>query len=111
MTETEISKQCLDALRLAFPPPGAWFHRNNVGGRHGRFQSVGLGNGSPDLVGCVDGAWIGIEIKRPGKWPEIDQREWQVRHELAGGVYVVAHCPQEAIDGVREAMCKREMVA
>ena len=102
-TETEISAACLAALRLQYPPPRAWWYRNNTGvarirGSHVRY---GLGNGSPDIVGCVDGIFCGVEVKKPKRWQDTDQVGWQTQHELAGGVYVLAHSAQEALDGVR----------
>ncbi|MFA4972808.1 MAG: hypothetical protein WC683_09360 [bacterium] len=107
MTETEISRTVLDVLRLAFPPPGAWWHRNNTGKvkrKGGCFVVYGLGNGGPDIVGCVDGRWVAVEVKVPGKWQEPDQQAWQVQHELSGGVYVLAHDAREAIDGVKRGL-------
>lgn len=104
MTETEISKQVLQALEWAFPVPRAWWHRNNVAGRKGRLASVGLGKGSADIVGCLEGIFVAVEVKRPGKWEEPDQLEWSAMHRLCGGVYVVAHSAQEAIDEIRKAL-------
>ncbi len=43
--------------------------------------TFGLGEGSPDLVGAVDGRMVGLEVKRPGERPEPHQellhRAWR----------------------------------
>lgn len=109
-TETEIQSQVLDALKLAWPAPGAWWHRNNTGRIRRRFIS-GLGTGSPDIVGCIDGLFVGVEIKVPGQWGSEDQECWRIQHELAGGIYVLAHSAQEALDGVSQAMQTARRVA
>lgn len=117
MNETEISRQCLDALRLAYPAPRSWWERCNTGKARVRGSHItyGLGNGTPDIIGCallciseIDvGVLVGVEIKKPGRDPDPDQVEWRKRHEAAGGIFVLAHSAREAIDGVREKLNAR----
>ncbi len=53
--------------------------------------------GTPDIVCCVDGKFVGIEVKRPG----FKARELQAHHlekiREAGGVSFVAHSVSEAL--------------
>lgn len=47
-------------------------------------------NGTPDLLGCVDGRMVAVEVKRPGEVPRPDQmgelRKWRKAGALAGWV-------------------------
>lgn len=40
---------------------GAWYHRAHTGG----FGA----SGAPDIIGCYNGRFFGIEVKREGKKP------------------------------------------
>lgn len=104
-SETQIQAACLAALKLAFPR--GWFHRNNTAGRKGRLGTVGLGKGGPDIVGCVDGWMVAVEVKRPKEKQRPGQVEWQKQHEDAKGIYVVVRSPQEAVDSVRSKLDER----
>lgn len=56
--------------------------------------------GLPDLIACVQGLFIGIEVKQPGNNPT--QRQLFV-HSLirrAGGIVIVAHSVEEVADEV-----------
>lgn len=107
-TETDIQRDILAALSLAFPAPIAWWHRCNTGKFRGHSQA-GLGNGTPDVIGCVASVMVGVEVKRPGHNLRPDQVAWRDKHVAAGGVYVLAHSAQEAIDGVRLELAKRKV--
>lgn len=56
--------------------------------------------GIPDIVACIDGKFIGIELKRPGAKNE--QSELQKIHEkninAAGGKYLLADSLKEIKD-------------
>lgn len=49
--------------------------------------------GTPDVLACVRGRFVALEIKRPGNIPEPDQvgelRRWQAAGALAGWVHGV----------------------
>jgi hypothetical protein len=82
------------------------FHwRNNTGAMSGehngkpwfmRFGSVG----SPDIFAMKCGTCYGIEVKGPKGRQSDAQKEFQVRFEAAGGVYVLA----KGIDEVEAAL-------
>lgn len=57
----------------------------------------GLGAGTPDLVLCVDGRWVGIEVKTQTGRALESQREFQRHVRLAGGVYELARSPADAL--------------
>lgn len=61
MKEAEIQAAILDYLRLK----GHFFWRNNSGAfktERGGFYRVGT-PGAPDIIGCVDGKFVGLEVK------------------------------------------------
>ena len=65
--------------------------------------SFGLGEGTPDLVGAVDGRFCGWELKVPGKQPKPHQdavhRAWR-----AQGVFVaVVHSEDEFEESIARA--------
>lgn len=47
--------------------------------------------GLPDLIACVDGRFIGIEVKMPGNKPSIRQLYVHRRIERSGGTIIVAY--------------------
>jgi hypothetical protein len=108
MTETEIQAQILDALPLAFP--GSWWHRNNVGQArmHGHVVWYGLGIGSADIVGCVEGRFVGVEVKAPkGKTKKaraLKQAEWRQTIRACKGIAVQVQSAQQAIEDIRVAL-------
>ncbi len=111
-SETDISRDILEALRIAFCAPGAWWERCNTGTARmrGSHVKVGLGEGTADIIGCFQmsrsgpGIMIGVEVKKPGEKQNENQLLWQARHVAAGGIYVVATNTQEAINVVQQAI-------
>lgn len=86
--ETKLRNRIIQALEEKFP--GGYFRHT-----HGNpFQHVGL----PDIFGCINGRYLGIEVKNPGeKAKRIQELELQ-SIEKAGGVTGVATSIPEAID-------------
>lgn len=60
--------------------------------------------GQPDIQGCLDGRWIGIEVKTEKGRQREGQKVFQAAIERAGGVYIIARSPEEAIEGVIAAV-------
>jgi hypothetical protein len=105
--ESAIQADILATLRIAYPIPSSWWERCNSGcckTSAGRFLRFGLGVGCPDIVGCCHGLSIGVEVKRPGGKQSDEQVAWQRRHVAAGGVYILATCPREAVEAVADAI-------
>lgn len=71
---------------------GALWWRNNTGAykdRTGRLIRYGL-VGSPDILGCLRGRFVGIEVKTAiGKQAD-EQKRFQTAFERAGGLYILA---------------------
>ena len=65
--------------------------------------SFGLGEGTPDLVGSVDGRFCGWELKVPGKKPKPHQdavhRAWRAQ----GAFVAVVHSEDEFEESVARA--------
>lgn len=64
---------------------------------------VGVLGGS-DTQGCLRSRWIGIEWKRSGEKQRESQVAFERRIKRAGGIYVVAMSPEQAVEGVIAAM-------
>lgn len=91
--ETRLQRRIQKALKKAFP--GSWWYK--VWG--GPFTPAGI----PDLVGCVEGLFVALEVKLPNnrrsKTSEI-QDATILDIQKAGGASGVVRSPQEAVDFV-----------
>lgn len=75
----------------------AW--RNNTGVASIRGRRVAFGDlGSPDILGCYRGLFFGVECKAARGAQSPVQARWQRTIEAAGGVYILARLPTEAVD-------------
>lgn len=84
---------------------GGMFWRANSGylkGASGRPVQVNT-KGMADIIGIVAGRPIAIEVKAEAGTQSKEQRQWQATWEAAGGLYVVARCPREALELVAVA--------
>lgn len=84
------------------------WYRNNTGATatpSGGWLQYGLGTGGADIIGCVAGRAVALEVKRPtvGKQSPA-QRAWQDQWTAAGGIYRVVTCPRDAMAVVSELM-------
>lgn len=85
MSEADTQRAVLDylALRKRF----CW--RNNSGAfktEHGGFYRVGT-PGAPDIICCIEGNFVGIEVKSATGTQNENQKEFQRRLTDAGGKY------------------------
>jgi hypothetical protein len=102
MSENVVQAEILLAIgRL----PNAIFWRNQTGAlpsRTGRVVRFGL-IGSPDIIGCVNGRFVGIEVKSStGKQREA-QANFQRAFEKAGGIYILARSASDAVSAIEAA--------
>jgi len=68
----------------------------------GPYQQAGI----PDIIGCVEGLFVGLEVKQPGKKPsELQEIELQ-NIRKAGGIAGVVTSVEEAIKLVRTALAR-----
>ena len=85
MKEAAIQAAILDYLRLK----ARFFRRNNSGAfktERGGFYRVGT-LGAPDIIGCVDGKFIGLEVKSAKGNPSVDQELFARALQAVAGQY------------------------
>ena len=108
MKESEIQT----AIRLALGKlanRGVVFWRNSVGQcvefdaktNGERVIRYGLAPGSADLVGCVNGRFVGLEVKRPGETPRPDQALWANLVRAKSGLVETVTSVEDALAVVR----------
>ncbi len=101
--ERDLQRWILSSI-VARAGTHGWFERCNTGARNTTYKGkkgflrYGLGNGTPDIVGCYRGHFVGLEVKRPKCKQSLEQKWWQQRHEASGGIYAVVTCPREALE-------------
>lgn len=101
MTETEIMRATLVAVSAL---PGSLFYRNNTGVtqmRSGDWLRYGL-VGSGDIMGCLRGRAVAIEVKTLTGRASVAQRRFAAAWERAGGVYIIARSPEQALAALAE---------
>jgi hypothetical protein len=72
---------------------GYAFRVNNMGvydAKRGVYRKGGTVKGIPDIIGLIDGRFIGIEIKFGSDRMSADQMEMKREIESNGGIYIVA---------------------
>jgi len=85
MTEKRLVDKIVKALRER----GVWVYKTH-GGAYTRA-------GVPDLLLCVDGWFVGMEIKLPGCQPTKRQQYEHDQIQAAGGVAIVITSTDEAL--------------
>jgi hypothetical protein len=87
LKETDIQAAILDYLLLK----GRFFWRNNRRAfktERGGFYRVGT-PGAPDIIGCVDGKFAGLEVKTAKGKLSDDQEAFAGRLHANGGRYAI----------------------
>lgn len=98
--------QIQDEIRLALSDePGLVMWRNNVGVAMHRGSRVvyGLAVGSADLIGCLDGRFVALEVKTPTGRLAPDQRRWADLVRARGGFVATVRSVVEARAAIAEA--------
>ena len=91
--ESAITKEILTTINRQ---PGAWFFKSHGGA----YQVAGV----PDIIGHVDGVFVGLEVKRPGVGRLTKLQAVTIRRiEQAGGVARVVCSAQEAMEVLEQA--------
>jgi len=82
-----------------FEGPFGMFWRANCGGgfKNGR-PLIANPAGTADILGCVNGKFVAIEVKQVGNKQSEIQRLWQSKVESAGGLYAVVYSVGEAVE-------------
>jgi hypothetical protein len=89
--------------------PGVFCYRVNVllSKRPGRAVLSVIGpdgkllRGHSDLLACVRGRYVGIEVKRPGGEQSDEQREFERLITEAGGIYMLSDSAPHVIASLR----------
>jgi hypothetical protein len=82
--------------------PGSLMYRNNTGklrDARGRWVTFGL-IGSGDIMGTYHGRAVAIECKTPRGALRQSQRRFRDAWEAAGGVYILARSPADALSAL-----------
>jgi len=98
--------QIQDAIRLALTDePGLVLWRNNTGVAEHRGARVryGLAVGSADLIGCLDGRFVALEVKTPVGRATPEQRQWLDLVRRNGGFACVVRSVEEAHAAIARA--------
>jgi hypothetical protein len=108
MTEAQI----LAAIRLALGRiPDLVLWRNTTGvtsefdpkTHETRTIRYGLAPGGADLVGCLAGRFIGLEVKTDTGRPTDEQSRWLDLVRLKGGFAAIVRSPAEALAAIERA--------
>lgn len=97
--EKEIQKAILNYLALF--PQKCFVWRANTGAAKfdGRYVKFGI-KGMADIIGVLGGRFLAIEVKRPGRKPDMHQKAFGQSVTRLGGVYLVA----TSVDDVAKAL-------
>lgn len=95
MSETKLVSAILEALAIE-PGVVAWRNAQLTARRGGRAVRAGLGTGSADIIACVDGRFVGIEVKDTKGVLSGEQYAWGLAVREQGGVYGVAYSVPDA---------------
>ena len=100
MSETSIMRDILMAVGTL---PGALFLRRNVGVFRSLDGKMVVRCGIPgqaDIAGCYRGKFVEIEVKTETGRLSPDQKRWKMAVERAGGVFLVARTPADALEAL-----------
>lgn len=99
--ETIIQNRIRLALTARFHPHGVFWRQNAGGALTQRGTHIPLGpTGIADLVGMLVGMGAFIEVKTDTGKQSKQQKTFQRAIEKAGGLYIIARSPEEAIAGL-----------
>ncbi|GAW36987.1 VRR-NUC domain protein [Roseovarius sp. A-2] len=102
--ETDIHNRILVALSREFHPRGIFWRQNAGRVRSDRGAWISLGpTGISDIVGVLDGRSVFVEVKTATGKQRKAQKNFQAAVERAGGLYLVARSPDEAISALADA--------
>ena len=101
-TEAEIQASTILRLQKEWPD-GLWYRRNVGSAPTGSGRWVKFGHaGQADITGMIAGRAIEIEVKRHDGRQSKPQKSWQAAVESAGGIYIIARSPDEAVEKIKE---------
>jgi len=81
---------------------GMFWRQNSGAAKKGARWITIAPAGTADILGCVAGGFVALEVKREGEYQSPAQLEWQRMVESAGGIYRVVRSVSEALAVVEE---------
>jgi hypothetical protein len=92
--ESTIVKKIMESLRRTYPEA----YLRKIHGN--QFQHAGI----PDIVGAIEGVFVGIEVKtESGRLSKIQELEG-LEIIKSGSIHMVVTCPEDAILGLKEGL-------
>jgi hypothetical protein len=102
----------LQSIRLELGTvPRLVLWRNNTGAlvdQNGRLVRFGLAVGSADLVGCLDGRFVALEVKTPTGRVSQEQAQWIECVRRNGGLATVVRSVGDAAAFIDAARCRHD---
>ena len=89
--ESRLQRKIVEILKTEV---GGWWTKVHGG----PYQVSGI----PDLLGCVNGRFISLEVKRPGNKPTVRQLYVIQALQDNGAVAGIVHSPEEALALLKE---------
>ena len=77
---------------------------NSLPNSYFQVSPPGTPTGTADITGCLDGRYVAVEVKVPGKEPTAAQRYWLRKMRDAGAIVFVAHSVSEAVAQLNAAL-------
>lgn len=103
--EAAIQAQILLALQAEWPDAMWWVNRTGTAWTKDGSRPVTYGlKGSSDILGCLEGMMICVEVKTEDGRQEESQVRFEAAIKRAGGVYVLARSSAEAVDAIKAAL-------
>lgn len=82
----------------------AWINRTGTALSMDGARTIPFGFlGSPDIIACIRGRFVGIEVKTATGTQEKSQENFQREFERAGGLYILARTPAQALAALAAA--------
>ena len=107
MREEDTYHTYMLCLQKALPSARFFLNTRKFRDSRGVWQNVSLREGSGDLVGCVGGLWVEVEVKTARGRLSTKQLIHRRAIERAKGIYVVAKSPEETVDLIRKRIQER----
>jgi len=107
--ENAITRSIDQALAIMYGPRALVVRVQAGSFNVGEHFIRGAAPGTADLIGCIDGMPVAIEVKTKTGRQTDTQREWAERWTGAGGLYVLARSATEALEAIGHAADRRRV--
>lgn len=104
MNANSITNAILLAIYERWDLSACVFRANVIAAMASRGMVKSLPKGTADIIGCVDGRAVAIEVKTPNDRLSPAQRKFRDAWERAGGIYIEARSVDQAMRELEERM-------